>query len=102
MKVKKTSYLTLSPVKTGEMGNNLFSTRPILSMDPHRTDRYHVTTETDSLESLAFKYYGNQEWWWVLADVNGIAFPMSVEIGKVLRIPDIERVKAEIEHAKIV
>jgi hypothetical protein len=41
----------------------------------------------DRLDRLANKYYNDDQYWWVIALVNNIAYPLGIKIGTVLRIP---------------
>lgn len=56
---------------------------------PFRDDDIYVATETgDRLDTLAQQFYGNYNYWWIIASANNIhdakfAFPD----GTVLRIP---------------
>jgi nucleoid-associated protein YgaU len=42
---------------------------------------------SESLYDLAFRYYGNPGMWRLIAAFNGIADPLRVPAGTVLRIP---------------
>lgn len=58
-------------------------------------DRSYRVIETDTIWSIAYRYYGDSKWWHVIADVNSIENPMdlSVLVGTELIIPDLERIK---------
>lgn len=30
---------------------------------------------SDTLDSMASRYYGRETYWWIIADINGIVFP---------------------------
>jgi len=52
-----------------------------------------VKTSTDRLDTIASDYFGNGEYWWVIAVVNGIDWPLGVADGTILKIPiDVEDV----------
>jgi hypothetical protein len=51
--------------------------------------RSHVIRDGDSLQSLAFEYYGDPTEWRVLADANGIDDPLHVRRGTLISIPVI-------------
>lgn len=47
----------------------------------------YVTRAGDRLDHLAAKFYNEDSYWWVLALVNGIAWPLGIPIGTTLRVP---------------
>lgn len=47
----------------------------------------HVLTAEDRLDLLAFRYYGDEDYWWVIALANRISDPFSIVPGRTLRIP---------------
>lgn len=55
----------------------------------------HKVEESDTLESLALKYYGRPDYYWIIADFNGIVDPYKNlynkfgKKGKSLRIPTL-------------
>jgi nucleoid-associated protein YgaU len=52
------------------------------------SDIYIITDETDRLDLLAFKYYGDSKMWWIIANANNINdATFYVEPGTQLRIP---------------
>lgn len=44
-------------------------------------------SSTDRLDTLAARYYGADEYWWVIAVVNGIEWPLGIPNGTILKIP---------------
>jgi hypothetical protein len=52
-------------------------------------DNYHQITTIDvlRLDLIAYRYYVNVEYWWVIALANNILDPFNLEIGQILRIP---------------
>lgn len=51
------------------------------------SDIYLTATETDFLDVLAKKYYGDPTLWWIIAQANGIKFSMKAPTGEQIRIP---------------
>ena len=52
------------------------------------SDKFIVTNETMYLDTLAFKYYKDPSYWWIIALANNIGQgKLSVESGKQIRIP---------------
>ncbi|HEU5118654.1 MAG TPA: hypothetical protein VFT74_18800 [Isosphaeraceae bacterium] len=47
----------------------------------------HVLSVGERLDLLAFKYYGDPEYWWVIALANRIQDPFSLTVGQRLRVP---------------
>lgn len=59
-------------------------------------DKFHIVRDFDTLESLAFLYYGNSKNWWIIADVNKTFFPFELPIGTSIIIPDLDKIKIQI------
>jgi hypothetical protein len=47
----------------------------------------HILSLGERLDTLAFKYYGDSDYWWVIALANRIMDPFSLVPGQQLRIP---------------
>lgn len=47
----------------------------------------HVLKAGDRLDTLAHRYYGDSDYWWVIAVANRIQDPFSLRPGTRLRIP---------------
>lgn len=47
----------------------------------------HVLVLGERLDSLAARYYGDDEYWWIIALSNRILDPFSLIVGRRLRIP---------------
>lgn len=53
--------------------------------------RYRTAVSGDRFDSLAFEYYGDPTFWWVLASANPeVFYPDEIAGGTVLRIPDAD------------
>lgn len=51
---------------------------------------YYTVIEGDTLDLLAYRNYGDERLWWVIADVNpGIKFPTQLEAGSIIVIPQV-------------
>ena len=61
------------------------------------SDIFIVSNETDSLDTLAFKYYKDPTLWWIIALANNIGKGrMSVEGGLQLRVPmDVQKILSD-------
>lgn len=56
-------------------------------------DRFHTVIEGDRIDLIAHYYLGDAGLWWIIADYNGLFFPLALETGSVLRIPSNETVQ---------
>lgn len=50
-------------------------------------DMYIVASETDYLDSLAYKFYKDSTLWWIIAQANGIKATLKAPTGVQIRIP---------------
>ena len=46
-----------------------------------------ILNSTQRLDSLAGEYYGDSQYWWVIAASSGIGWGLQVPAGTVIRIP---------------
>ena len=66
---------------------------PLFFNLPHRFfsefDSYHEITAYDTLrlDLVAYKFYLNVEYWWIIAAANDILDPFNIPIRTILRIP---------------
>ena len=55
---------------------------------PTDDDMYIISQESDRLDLLAYKYYGDNSLWWIIAVANNLNDgSLFIESGKQLRIP---------------
>lgn len=55
----------------------------------------HRVSAPETLESIAFRYYGASDAWWRIAEANDVFFPTELVAGTLLNIPaagDVGRV----------
>lgn len=51
--------------------------------------------ESQRLDHLAFEYFQNSDWWWVLAATSNIGWGLQVPPGTIIKVPtDISKIKA--------
>jgi hypothetical protein len=63
-----------------------FTTRP--------TDMFHRVLGSDRIDTLANDYYGDEEFWWVIAWANDLEIlPTDLNEGAIIVIPDPEFVR---------
>lgn len=62
---------------------------PPLRIIPKRTtDKLHTLLEGETLQNIAFRYYGDSGLWYIIADANYILNPFEDLVpGQILRIP---------------
>jgi hypothetical protein len=76
------------PVVSRYDGKRVYLTTSYPRIPRSSTDVFIISNETDYLDTLAYKYYGDPTLWWIIALVNNIGKGrMSVEPGLTLRIP---------------
>lgn len=96
LKLRADSRYTITPLL--QDGDDTFFgiwVAPEIPLSPF--DSYHTVNETEigRMDSIANRYYGNTELWWVIAQVNNVDDAMALVPGTVLRIP----VKANVTAA---
>lgn len=52
------------------------------------SDIIHTVLEGETLQSIAHTYYGDSGSWYKISDVNNIMFPLELEAGTKLIIPE--------------
>lgn len=57
----------------------------------------HQVSQADTLESLALKYYGRPDYYWIIADFNSIQDPFIklIDHYKILNIPSLSNISFE-------
>lgn len=69
-------------------GKRVYVTTSYPMIEPQDSDAIIISNETDQLDSLAYKYYGDPTLWWIIALINNLGKGrMSVPPGLQLRIP---------------
>jgi len=78
-----------TPVYKRYDGKNVYRTTYYPIIPESINDTYIIASEADYLDSLAKKYYGDESYWWVIAQANNLGKgKLSIPQGKQLRIPD--------------
>lgn len=87
-------------VKEKETQKQYFQSTIYPKIKPMDNDTYIISTQSDRLDLLASKYYGNTSYWWVISVANNLNdASLSIEPGRQLRIPsDISSVLNEFER----
>lgn len=81
-------------------GKSALRTTLLPRIKKRSTDVYLVIVERTRLDHLAYKFYENPNYWWVLAAANNVAGTMYIQPGTQIRIPrDIGEIL--VDHNKI-
>jgi len=67
---------------------------------PTDDDMYIIAQSNDRLDILALKYYGDKNYWWIIAVANNLNdASLYIETGRQLRIPsNISAITSELER----
>lgn len=77
-----------TPVYKRWDGKNVYRTTYYPIIPESESDFYITANESDYLDSLAKKYYGDETLWWIIARANDLpGYKLSVTTNKQLRIP---------------
>lgn len=61
---------------------------PIPSVPSSSNDIQHTVKDGETLQNIAFRYYGDSGKWYIIAEANGILNPFKgLESGTLIRIP---------------
>jgi nucleoid-associated protein YgaU len=63
--------------------------RPIPKVEGYPDGLVHVVVGGETLDQLAFKYYGREDLWWRIADANPGRSPLDLRPGDPLVIPPL-------------
>jgi nucleoid-associated protein YgaU len=47
----------------------------------------HLVTGVETIEYLAWRYYGNSALWWQIAEANDLQYPINLVVGSSINIP---------------
>ena len=70
---------------------------------PSNDDVYIISSQSDRLDLLATKYYGDPTYWWVIAVANNLNdASLFIQSGKQLRIPgNISNIMSELKRINL-
>ena len=74
-------------VKMDKSGMRVYSTTYYPRILLNNNDKFVRTKDGDRLDTMAYRFYKDTSLWWIIAKANGIRGKISLEIGKVIRIP---------------
>jgi hypothetical protein len=91
---------TFTSKKEDDGGKQITQTTLLGRIKKRSTDVYIMMVERTRLDHLAYKFYDNPNYWWVIANANSIGGTMYVEPGTQLRVPrNIQEIIAD--HSKV-
>lgn len=82
-------YARLSAYNAPAANGKVYSTLP-LRPQPETTiagSTQHIVKAPETLETLAWRYFGVSELWWRIADINPLIFPLDLPTGASVTIP---------------
>ena len=69
-------------------GNRILRSIHLPTIPPSPTDQYVQTKPFERLDKISYKYYGNADYWWIIALVNNLGKgTLMTPSGMILRIP---------------
>ena len=69
-------------------GRNVYRSRIYPEIPLSDNDIYVASETGDRLDTLAYQYYNNSSYWWIIASANNIHnAPFGLKDGTILRIP---------------
>jgi len=73
--------------KQDENGTQIIATSIMPTVKKRNSDLFVVMVEKTRLDHLAYKFYNNPHYWWIIANANGITGTMYAKLGTQIRIP---------------
>jgi nucleoid-associated protein YgaU len=70
-------------------GQQSLAARPLPPLVDYPDGLVHVMVAGETLDQLAFTYYGREDLWWRIADANPGRFPLDWSPGDTVLIPPI-------------
>ncbi len=91
MAIFKNSRYTRTPLYN-HSGEITFRRRKRFTFNP-KNFTYHIFSEGDTLDGLAFKYYGDTQLWWIILEANTTyKSVLDIPSGTALALPSVEEV----------
>jgi hypothetical protein len=98
---KRQTRYTGGLVQENRSGQEFLVLRLPLNLEPSDGDVFVEVTQDiiDRPDLIAQKAYGNTNLWWAIYEFNGIRDPLfELQMGQILRIPELERVERAIQE----
>ncbi len=82
-------YQNISSIKNSQQGNEYYVNNIYPDIPYTEGDSYVITVLGDRLDLLAFDFYGDSSYWWVIASANALSGDsLYLEPGSQIRIPN--------------
>ena len=79
-------YSTTSQ-KIDKSGLRVYGTTYYPEIPLENGDTFMRAKDGDRLDTLAYKHYGDETLWWIIAKANGVKGKPTLTVGEILRIP---------------
>lgn len=81
-------------------GKDVYKTTLLPNIVDDVNDIYITVSDNQYLDNISKKYYGDEQYWWVIAVANNISRgKISVPVGKQLKIPgNLSRILQDFEN----
>lgn len=89
--IMKSSGYIHTPVYSRNGDAFIFGIRDKFKFDKE-SGTYYTVSQGDTLDGIAFRYYGNARFTWVILDANSLQSELDINVGDVLFIPNFEEV----------
>lgn len=77
-----------TPTEKRYDGKNVYRTTYYPDIPESEDDFYITVSQVEYLDSLAKKYYGDENLWWIIARANNLpGYKLSITTNKQIRIP---------------
>ena len=81
-------YQNIEVIKYAATGSEYYVNNIYPDIPPTNDDNYIITVLGDRLDLIAFDFYGDSSFWWVIASANALpGDSLVVEPGTQIRIP---------------
>lgn len=86
---QRSRYLRHQPYTATDAKGAEHTTIPMRqAVDLTRGDHFeHLLAVTESMESIASRYYSDSQLWWRVADANPLRFPLDTQPGDLVAVP---------------
>lgn len=81
-------YEKIKTTKNEQLGNQFYVNNVYPDIPPSENDTYVIAVLGDRMDLLAFDFYGDTSFWWIIASANSLTGDsLYLEPGKQIRIP---------------